>query len=65
MTEISAVPAYNPIYRSHDSDPGVVAAVAERYRQQADNHWQSILKNIERVKQDYRKNQNNERAEGD
>ncbi|ESH25398.1 hypothetical protein SEEGA711_26265, partial [Salmonella enterica subsp. enterica serovar Gaminara str. ATCC BAA-711] len=30
-------------------------AVAERYRQQADDHWQIVLKNIGRVKEDYRK----------
>lgn len=53
------------MHRSHDSDPDIIAAVAERYRQQADNHWLIVLKNIEKVKQDYRKNQNNERVEGD
>ncbi|ENT4612316.1 cytoplasmic protein, partial [Salmonella enterica] len=45
------------MHRSHDSAPDIIAAVAERYRQQADDHWLIVLKNIEKVKQDYRKNQ--------
>ncbi|EAY3776350.1 cytoplasmic protein [Salmonella enterica] len=53
------------IHRSHDSDPDIIAAVAERFRQQADDHWQTVLKNIGRVKQDYRKNQNREKGAGD
>lgn len=53
------------MHRSHDSDPDIIAAVAERYRQQADNHWQTVLKNIGRVKQDYRENQNRQKAVGD
>ncbi len=51
------------MHRSHDSDPDIIAAVAERYRQQADDHWQTVLKNIGRVKQDYRKNQNQEQRQ--
>ncbi|EHY0218726.1 hypothetical protein RJK31_004309 [Salmonella enterica] len=46
------------MHRSHDSEPDIIAAVAERYRQQVDDHWQTVLKNIGRVKQDYQKNQN-------
>lgn len=54
------------MHRSHDSNPDIIAAVAEQYRQQADNHWQkNVLKNIERMKQDYRKNQNRQQAEED
>ncbi|EEG0319393.1 cytoplasmic protein [Salmonella enterica] len=53
------------MHRSHDSDPDIIAAVAERYRQQADDHWQTVLKNIGRVKQGYRKNQNREKGAGD
>ncbi|HBY9727594.1 TPA: cytoplasmic protein [Klebsiella pneumoniae subsp. ozaenae] len=53
------------MHRSHDSDPDIIAAVAERYRQQADDHWQTVLKNIGRVKQDYRKNQNRQKGAGD
>ncbi|EMM4591281.1 cytoplasmic protein [Salmonella enterica] len=53
------------MHRSHDSNPDIIVAVAEQYRQQADNHWQNVLKNIERVKQDYRKNQNRQQAEED
>ncbi|EDI2556442.1 cytoplasmic protein, partial [Salmonella enterica subsp. enterica serovar Ajiobo] len=45
--------------------PDIIAAVSEQYRQQADNHWQNVLKNIERVKQNYRKNQNRQQAEED
>ncbi|HAG2284956.1 TPA: cytoplasmic protein, partial [Salmonella enterica] len=48
------------MHRSHDSDPDIIAAVAEQYSQQAKDHWQGVLKNIERVKQDYRKNQKKE-----
>ena len=55
----------NSMHRSHDSDPDIIAAVAERYRQQADDHWQTVLKNIGRVKQDYRKNQNRGKGAGD
>ncbi|EJH1054758.1 cytoplasmic protein [Salmonella enterica] len=47
------------MHRSHDSDPDIIAVVAEQYRQQA------VLKNIARVKQDYRNNQNRQRADGD
>lgn len=46
------------MHRSHDSDPDLIAAVAEQYRQQAQHHWQTVLENIARVKQDYRNNQN-------
>ncbi|ECO9393564.1 cytoplasmic protein [Salmonella enterica] len=48
------------MHRSHDSDPEIIAAVAEQYRQQAQHHWQTVLKNIGRVKQDYRKNHRSE-----
>ncbi|EAN7518580.1 cytoplasmic protein, partial [Salmonella enterica] len=53
------------MHRSRDSAPDIIAAVAERYRQQADDHWQTVLKNIGRVKQDYRKNQNSQKDAGD
>ncbi|EBP9162698.1 cytoplasmic protein [Salmonella enterica] len=53
------------MHRSNDSAPDIIAAVSEQYRQQADNHWQNVLKNIERVKQNYRKNQNRQKAEED
>lgn len=53
------------MHRSHDSDPDIIAAVAERYRQQAEDHWQTVLKNIGRVKQDYQKNQNRQKGAGD
>ncbi|EAS2063683.1 cytoplasmic protein [Salmonella enterica] len=53
------------IHRSHDSDPEIIAAVAEQYRQQAQHHWQTVLKNIEHIKQDYRKNQNSQRVRSD
>ncbi|CAB5557576.1 YadA [Klebsiella pneumoniae] len=53
------------MHRSHDSDPDIIAAVAERYRQQADDHWQTVMKNIGRLKQDYRKNQNRQKGAGD
>ncbi|EAA6552786.1 cytoplasmic protein [Salmonella enterica subsp. diarizonae] len=43
------------MHRSHDCDPDIIAAVAAQYSQQAKDHWQGVLKNIERVKQDYRK----------
>ncbi|EOG8283773.1 cytoplasmic protein [Salmonella enterica subsp. enterica serovar Newport] len=48
------------MHRSHDSDPDLIAAVAEQYRQKAQHHWQTVLQNIARVKQDYRNNQNRE-----
>ncbi|PUF26128.1 cytoplasmic protein [Salmonella enterica subsp. enterica] len=48
------------MHRSHDSDPEIIAAVAEQYRQQAQHHWQTVLKNIGRVKQNYRKNHRSE-----
>lgn len=53
------------MHRSHDSAPDIIAAVASQYSQQAKDHWQDVLKNIERVKQDYRKNQKRERTEDD
>ncbi|EDV0263689.1 cytoplasmic protein [Salmonella enterica subsp. salamae] len=49
------------MHRSHDSDPDIIAAVAEHYRKQADNHWQTVQMNIARVKQDYRKNHNSQK----
>lgn len=52
------------MHRSHDSDPDIIAAVAERYRQQADDHWQTVLKNIGRVKQDHRKIRTGRKAQG-
>ncbi|EBJ4206827.1 cytoplasmic protein [Salmonella enterica] len=53
------------MHRSHDSDPDIIAAVAEQYSQQAKEHWQGVLKNIDRIKQNYRKNQKRERTEDD
>lgn len=53
------------MHRSHDSDTDIIAAVAESYRQQADDHWQTALKNIWRMKQDYRKNQNRQKGAED
>lgn len=53
------------MHRSHDSDPDIIAAVAERYRQQANDHWQTVLKKIGRVKLDYQKNQNRQKVSGD
>ncbi|HAV8297021.1 TPA: cytoplasmic protein [Escherichia coli] len=53
------------IHRNHDSDPDIIAAVVECYRQQANDHWQTVLKNIVRVKQDYRKNQSRQKGAGD
>lgn len=53
------------IHRSHDSAPDIIAAVAAQYSQQAKDHWRCILKNIDRVKRDYRKKQNNRKNESD
>ncbi|EFT4511399.1 cytoplasmic protein [Salmonella enterica subsp. enterica serovar Stanley] len=53
------------MHRSHDSAPDIIAAVAEQYSQQAKDHWQGVLKNIDRIKQNYRKNQKRERTEDD
>lgn len=53
------------MHRSHDSDPDIIAAVAAQYSQQAKDHWQGVLKNIDRMKRDYREKQNNRKDESE